>query len=310
MSEGIPTAEQAARAAEIHLGWRQVDVRRFGTGSAHYVFDLAAADGRRAVARFGLAAYEPALREGAAVLARVAALGVPVPRLLAVDRLEGFPFMLMERLGGTDLGYVIASLTDPQLRAIAGHVAAAQAKAASFGSAGRYGYSARPEAAPHAKWTGVLEAHMERSRQRVLKAGLFDPRIIDPVSSWLDRLRPALDRIPATPFLHDTTTKNVLVADGCFTGIVDVDDLCFGDPRWAPALTRAVLMMMAWPEQYARYWMEAAGQAEDEVFRLYIALFLLDLMAEHGQVFNGNEKPSTAEGRAHLLTMLDRVLAG
>jgi len=307
MSALVPTAEHADKAAEIHLGWQPVEVRRFATGSAHYVFDLTGPDGQKAVARFGLPAYEPALREGAALLARVAALGVPVPRLYAVDRLGDLPFMLMQRLEGTDLGHVIARLDDPQLQAIAGQVAAAQAAVAGFGSAGRYGYSASAEAAPHAKWTGVLEAHMERSRQRMLKAGLFDPQVIAPVAEWLERLRPQLVCIPATPFLHDTTTKNVLIADGRFTGIVDVDDLCFGDPRYAPALTLAVLMMMQWPEQYVRYWMEAAGHADDEAFRLYVALFLLDLMAEHGQVFNGNEVPSTPQGRQHLLDALARV---
>jgi aminoglycoside phosphotransferase len=307
MSEVVPTAEHAAKAAEIHLGWRPVEVRRFSTGSAHYVFDLVG-EGRSAVARFGLPAYEPALREGAALLARVALLGVPVPRLYHVGQLDGLPFMLMERLSGTDLGHVIATLGDSQLKAIAGHVAAAQLRVAGYGSAGRYGYSASAEGAPHAKWTGVLEAHMERSRQRMLKAGLFDPKVIDPVAAWLERLRPELEQVPATPFLHDTTTKNVLIADGRFTGIVDVDDLCFGDPRYAPALTLAVLMMMQWPQQYARYWMEAAGYADDEPFRLYVALFLLDLMAEHGQVFNGNERPSTPEGREQLLGAMGRVL--
>ena len=62
-------------------------------------------------------------------------------------------------------------------------------------------------------------------------AGLFDiaPRNI---------LRDEIDSIPPTPFLHDATTKNVLVtAKGAFSGIVDVDDLCFGDPRYPAALT-------------------------------------------------------------------------
>jgi len=248
MSKLVPTVEHAAKAAGIHLGWQPVEVRRFTTGSAHYVFDLTGPDGRKAVARFGLPAYEPALREGAALLARMAELGVPVPQLYAVDRLDDLPVMLMQRLEGTDLGLVIATLDDPQFKAIAGHVAAAQAAVTGFGSAGRYGYSASAEAAPHARWTGVLDAHLERSRQRILKAGLFDPAVIAPVAAWLDRLRPELDLLPATPFLHDTTTKNVLVADGRFTGIVDVDDLCFGDPRYAPALTLAVLKMMRWPE--------------------------------------------------------------
>jgi hypothetical protein len=48
-------------------------------------------------------------------------------------------------------------------------------------------------------------------------------------------MRDALDAIRATPFLHDTTTKNVIVThDGVVSGIVDVDDLCFGDLKWTP----------------------------------------------------------------------------
>ncbi|MNG36484.1 hypothetical protein D3C84_1235240 [compost metagenome] len=55
--------------------------------------------------------------------------------------------------------------------------------------------------------------------------------------------------------------------------------------------------------------MRAAGHADDESFRLYVALFLLDLMAEHGHVFNGNQSASTPEARAGLLRALDEVLA-
>lgn len=202
MSDRIPTADHAARAAEIHLGWRPASVQRFATGSGHYVFDLVGA-GRRAVARFALPDREQALRDGAAVHARVAELGVPVPKLLAVGRVGGFPVMLMERLPGTDLGHAITTLDDAQLQAIAGSVAAAQRAVAGFGSAGRYGYSASAETAPHASWTGVLDAHLERSRGRLLRARLFDPALIEPVAAWLERSREALEAVPATPFLHD-----------------------------------------------------------------------------------------------------------
>lgn len=308
MSQSLPTAEHAANAAEILLGWRPAEVRRFATGSGHYVFDLSGKE-RRAVARFALPDREQALRDGAAVHARVAELRVPVPKLLAVDGVGGFPVMLMERLPGTDLGHVITTLDDAQLQAIARSVAAAQRAVAGFGSAGRYGYAASAETAPHASWTGVLEVHLERSRSRLLKARLFDPALIAPVAVWLERSRAALDTVESTPFLHDTTTKNVLVDAGRFSGIVDVDDLCFGDPRWAPALTRAVLMMNEWPERYAGYWMAAAGHEEDELFRLYVALFVLDLMAEHGQTFNGNETASTPAARKRLLIALGRALA-
>jgi hypothetical protein len=39
---------------------------------------------------------------------------------------------------------------------------------------------------------------------------------------------------------------------------------------------------------------------DDRLFRLYVTLFLLDLMAEHGQTFNGNERPSSPRARGRL----------
>jgi hypothetical protein len=103
-----------------------------------------------------------------------------------------------------------------------------------------------------------------------------------------------IDKIEVTPFLHDTTTKNVIVTpDGTFSGIVDVDDLCFGDTRYPAALTLAPLMAYAGPESYVSAWLQHADQADDRTFRLYVSLFLLDLMSEHGHVFNGNIAPST-----------------
>jgi hypothetical protein len=51
-----------------------------------------------------------------------------------------------------------------------------------------------------------------------------------------------------------------------------------------------------------------AGQHEDDLFHLYVALFLLDLMVEHGQRFNGNKQPSTLHARAALLAAFDMAV--
>jgi aminoglycoside phosphotransferase (APT) family kinase protein len=230
---------------------------------------------------------------------------VRLPAHLGEGQIEGFPYVLMERLPGTDLGHVIRTLSDGHLRAIAAQVAQAQEIAAGLETAGRYGYAPSAAEAPFEQWPDVLQQHFDRSQSRVLAAGLFDPAVLEPVAQRLQALRPALVAQPATPFLHDTTTKNVIVdADGRFSGIVDVDDLCFGDPRYTPALTLAVLKGYGGPQSYVAHWMEAAGHADDAAFGLYVALFLIDLMAEHGQVFNGNETASTPEARAGLLRAL------
>jgi aminoglycoside phosphotransferase (APT) family kinase protein len=228
-------------------------------------------------------------------------LGVPLPALLAFDVTAEFPWLVLERLPGTDLGGIIARLSDDQLDQIAASVARAQAITGQTGSAGRYGYAAAPGEAVFASWSQVLEANLDRSRNRIVSAGLFDVGLVDAFQSALAASRHQIDQAEPTPFLHDTTTKNVIVtSSGGFSGIVDVDDLCFGDPRYPVALTFAALVACDGPVQYVFAWMRHAKQVDNPTFRLYVSLFLLDLMAEHGQVFNGNQRSSAPEARASL----------
>ena len=151
-------------------------------------------------------------------------------------------------------------------------------------------------------WQAVLQANLDRSRRRMTASGLFDIGMIDVIETVVVARRDALSGVAATPFLHDTTTKNVIIDEnGRLSGIVDVDDLCFGDARYPAALTFAVLLAYGYATDYVTAWLRHAEQRDDTMFRLYVAIFLLDLMAEHGQVFNGNEKPSRAEARAVLI---------
>jgi hypothetical protein len=54
--------------------------------------------------------------------------------------------------------------------------------------------------------------------------------------------------------------------------------------------------------------MNAAGYCNDRIFRLYVALFLVDFMSEHGQEFNGNVPPSSADGQGRLLCVFKESL--
>jgi aminoglycoside phosphotransferase (APT) family kinase protein len=297
-----PNAEMAAAIATRVIGRVPATVRRFTTGSQHYVFDVAFPGWPSVVVRIGSSSAQAPMAGALYLSGMLRPRGVPLPKILAEDIRGEFPWLLMERLPGTDLGARINCLSDQQLDRIAAGVVCAQAITATTGSAGRYGYAARPEQAPHAMWAQVLDASFARSRQRMVRAGLFDVALVDMAQGALAALRDEIDQIAPTPFLHDTTIKNVIVtADGDLSGIVDVDDLCFGDPRYPAALTRAVLLAYGGPVRYVSFWSRHAGwSADDRVFRFYVTVFLLDLMAEHGQAFNGNERPSSPQVRAHL----------
>jgi len=306
----VPTPALALSAARVAAGRMPAEVRRFPTGTAHHVYE-ALYDGRPpTVIRMGTPEQRAGLAEGLRLNRVLRPLGVPLPAVLAAGLDEPCPWVALERLPGTDLGQVMEALSGGQLRAVAEGVAEAQARAARVGSAGRYGYAAASEAAPHLRWSGVLEANLARSRARIHAAGLFGPQPVEASAELIERRREELDAVPATAFLHDTTTRNVIVApSGTLSGVVDVDDLCWGDPRYPPALTLAVLLARDGPLDYVEHWMRAAGHHDDALFRLYVALFLVDLMGEHGQRFNGNEARSTPEARGRLLNAFEKAVS-
>ncbi|MGO9390757.1 hypothetical protein, partial [Rhodoblastus sp.] len=55
----------------------------------------------------------------------------------------------------------------------------------------------------------------------------------------------------------------------------------------------AALTAQGCPAQDVDAWLRHAGRLDDRLFRPYVTLFLLDLMSELGQAFNGNESPSS-----------------
>jgi aminoglycoside phosphotransferase (APT) family kinase protein len=304
-----PTAEDACRLAGTALGVAARSARRFTTGLQHFVYEVILTDGRAVVARLSDPRDRELVRSAVSLSRQLRPIGVPLPELLCADADAALPWMLLERLPGSDLGDLVGRLPEVSLRQIAERVAAAQIAAGGTQTAGSYGFSQTPEAAPFANWSELVLADIARSRGRIANAGLFDLAMIDRLDRLVAALKPRLDAIPATPFLHDTTTKNVIVTnDGRFSGIVDVDDLCFGDPRFVTALTHVALRAHDLPSDYAGYLMEAAGWDDDELYRLYIVTIFVGFMSEHGQRFNGNEPPSSRDERQKLLALYDDAL--
>jgi hypothetical protein len=62
------------------------------------------------------------------------------------------------------------------------------------------------------------------------------------------------------------------------------------------------------PTTCSRHGSATAGHGDDPLFRLYVAMFLVDLMSEHGQRFNGNERASERRVRDGLMQALTRLL--
>jgi aminoglycoside phosphotransferase len=302
MATDVPNSALAADLATAAVGHRPIDVRRFSRGAHHYVFEAAFADRPPVVVRIAAEHGRAAMAGAFRLSGLLRPLGVPMPEIIAEGVNHHFSHLVMERLPGTDLGDVIRRFSDANLDAIATKVARAQNIASQTARGTRYGYGIGPADAPHEKWSQVLLDNLARSQRRIAAAKLFDVNVVGAIAKLVCAARTELDALPPVPFLHDTTTKNVIVTPGgSFSGIVDVDDLCFGDPRYVTALTLASLRTFDGPAHYVDAWMNAANQPVDRIFRLYVALFLVDFISEYGQEFNGNALPSSVDCRKRLL---------
>jgi hypothetical protein len=84
------------------------------------------------------------------------------------------------------------------------------------------------------------------------------------------------------------STKRLLAG-----GVVDVDQLCFGDPLLTLGLTKMALHANANDVDYVEHWMNLLGLDKQlrQVVDAYTLLFCVDFMSELGQRFNKEDRP-------------------
>lgn len=181
-------------------------------------------------------------------------LGVPLAKFIAQD-LDGqysvFPALLMKRLPGDDIGKVYPSLTVGQKKLIAQQMVNIHAKLDVLSDGSKFGYTPNP---PHETWVDFLAKDLNVASDRIKNAQIFDTNFIEIAFSELNSLKQDLLKIRPRPFMPDTTVKNVIIHEGTLMGIVDVDDICYGDPLFTLSLTYAGSEIDGHDTDYADAW--------------------------------------------------------
>ena len=222
-----------------------------------------------------------------------------------------FPVMVLERLPGHDLGAVYRRLSRSELQRIAERLAAIQGIVTALPPGRGFGYATRQNGPfPQASWAEVVTASLARSRRRIVAAGIIDDRVVDAVQAAARPFADYLAAVRPVPFLHDITTKNVIVNEGHLSGIVDVDDLCFGDPLLLLALIRMALLAHEFDPAYYQEWVRlvAPDARQTAVLDLYTALYCVDFMSELGLRSNREPVPVDPSYLARLQALLTRLL--
>jgi hypothetical protein len=305
-----PSENEARRIAADFSGLEPLSVRRFPMGIGHWVYDVRAPSGEELVIRIGASDQGRDFAGACHWSQLLRPRGVPLPKLLRSGSWNDFPYLILERLVGEDLGLVYDSLQLEQKQGIAPEVLRIQGLVGSLGEGSGFGFVSLPDSPRRPSWQHVIEDSRRRSRLRMESANITLPSGFERLAESAKRLNSYFASVRPLPFLDDTTTKNVLVHEGVLTGIVDVDWVCFGDRLLTVALTRASLLSAKRDESYTEHWCKllALAPVEQAALRFYTALFFLDFMSELGQRFNRDTPTITAAEFAQLESLLEAEL--
>jgi aminoglycoside phosphotransferase (APT) family kinase protein len=129
---------------------------------------------------------------------------------------------------------------------------------------------------------------MNRITTRNNKTGLINQKYIQRLTEIYKSMDKYLQAVSPTPFLDDTTTKNVIINDGKLSGIVDIDNVCFGDPLLTLALTQMALLELGDDAYYTDYWRDLLNLTEEQkkALSMYTGMFALEFASAMGHTFN------------------------
>lgn len=298
MGSAVPSKEDVQKITEKSLCKSVQKIERFNTGNHHFVYDVILEGGEKVVARIAAAKEKKAL-EGALFWSEfLKPKNVPLPEILYSDlscKKFTYPFVILQRLPGTDLGHIYNDLSVSQRKKIVLNLIDIQDCLADMPLGKGFGYvDVLNGVFPFESWESLIHSSIMRTEDRIAQDNYFGIKNIKVLRNMMQNFSNYLSAVEPAAFLHDMTSKNVLIENGELTGIVDVDSLCFGDPLYLPGLIQAAFIADNLPYDYIGYWKEALNLTDEQsrIVDFYGAQCLCYIMGEIGLKLNKEEKTS------------------
>ncbi len=215
-------------------------------------------------------------------LERLAAIGIPVPKVIANGKFENFEYLILSYIKGKDIGLVYPQLTDCDKKAIAKEIVEIQDRVAEVKLEG---------IRPDWSWFEFIKYMLERSSKRMIENGYFENEKVTRLWEQVKYLESYFASIKPITYLDDISTKNLLIDNGRISGIIDVDWLEVGDKLTYVALTNMALLDLGYDTDYVKYILEEMRitDIEKKAFLFYTLLFCVDFMGERGMTFTGKK---------------------
>ncbi len=222
-------------------------------------------------------------------------LNIPVPDILAEDYSRQdipFAYQFLSKIPGKDLLIVIQDLNDAQLKLIAKEISNVFTRVRTLPSIDKFGYVYGGYEELNDTWIGRIKDIINEATQRSRQTGILNDDLLIILQNIITDNEEYFSQVVATPYMDDICSKNVMINDGAFSGLVDLDCLAYGDPLETIGRIKA-----SWPgthhgKVYTEAVMDAQGLNAEQrkMVSVYALLNRIGWTTENGIQFNQNTK--------------------
>lgn len=287
----IEHIEMIRPVIEFHFIQTPKYIKRIAIGMSNEVY-LVGLENKEIIAR--LSPIDRMLMGTHDHIPKFKALGIQVPDILAEDynrRLIPYSYQILSKIEGKDLGQVIESLTETQLKALANEIANIFRKVSTIPSSDKFGViwgGGDDEVSD--SWTERMKIWIEESKERGLSTGIMDKDIVAIADKLYERFEAYFSNLKPTTYYGDICSKNVMIHQGAFNGLVDLDGLTQGDPLEAIGRIKLSWYETSYGDFYSTAIMDAMGLNQDQrkLVTMYALLNQISWACENGIQFNQN----------------------
>ncbi len=224
-------------------------------------------------------------------------LGIKVPDILEEDYTQTevpICYQIQNKIEGKDLGQVIDNFSDAQLKDLAKEIASIFKKVQTLPTTEKYGVVwGGGDNDLSDSWTQRMKIWIEESKERGKKTCVMDEQLSQLADNLYQENKAYFDSVKPVMYYGDICSKNVMIKEGAFNGLVDLDGLTQGDPLEAIGRIKLSWFGTHHGEVYTNAVMDELGLDDAQRARvtLYALLNVISWTCENGIQFNQNTKP-------------------
>jgi aminoglycoside phosphotransferase (APT) family kinase protein len=219
--------------------------------------------------------------------------GIPVPEILFEDyskQVIPYAYQIMTVVEGDDLGKVIRELSPAQLKMIANEISGIFSKLADLPTNGKFGWIDNSDSKLVDSWFDVMQRMYYDIAHRNEETGVVGSELLEFAANLIGQYKSYFTKVPSKYVYDDLSSKNVIIKDGKFNGLVDLDQIMYGDFLDPVGRIKASWFGTDYGKIYTNAVIEnlELNDQQKEMVTVYAVLSRISWLSEIGIQFNKN----------------------